>query len=104
MSSLTGSVQSWNSDDQAAKESTSKFIDWVGSILLTKKLTEDIVYQISVKTTALFVNVAWNNHLQNPTSEQFNVTTKVILYTIFMAALSLVRPIIRVATSGAVEA
>ena len=53
------------------KESTSQFVDWVGSLLLTKKLTEDISYIVSVKTTALFVNVIWNNHLQNPSSQEF---------------------------------
>ena len=68
------SLDEWNERDKMTKESTSKFIDWVGSLLLTKKLTEDINYIVSAKATGLFVNVIWNNHLQNPSSQEFKDT------------------------------
>ena len=54
-----------NSVDRETDKSTTKFIDWVGSLLLMKKVTEDIGYSVTVKSTALFLNIKWNNHFRN---------------------------------------
>ena len=53
-----------NSVDRETDKSTTKFIDWVGSLLLMKKVTEDIGYSVTVKSTALFLNIKWNNHFR----------------------------------------
>ena len=53
-----------NSVDRETNKSTTKFIDWVGSLLLMKKVTEDIGYSVTVKSTALFLNIKWNNHFR----------------------------------------
>ena len=53
-----------NSVDRGTDKTTTKFIDWVGSLLLMKKVTEDIGYSVTVKSTALFLNIKWNNHFR----------------------------------------
>ena len=38
-------------------------------------MTESVSYIVSVKATAKFVNINWNNHLRNPTSPAFLQTS-----------------------------
>lgn len=52
----------------------SKWTDRVSQIVLFQKVTEKVEYMITAKTTAFFLNVKWNNHLQNPETALFNRT------------------------------
>ena len=55
------------------EKSKENWPNWVSSLMMYQKITENVDYKISVDGVAKFININWSNQLRNPLSDEFKV-------------------------------